>query len=490
MNWSRYAKQILGLDDSAVATAGAVAALAAMVAGAAGYLWAASADQATAALACLFTALASALSIAAFWHTARMRAKAIAAIRHALLAVAAGETDLEAVSVAQAFGNEARVWNSLLEELLTLRRDRCVRLALNQDGTSASRDDGLRSACDAVWHGLIVTDASLRIIYANGAAAVFLGVKRDTTRGTLLTDLITDPPARAGVASMAATDGASESRSRFVIETSLLTGREEGTFRLSARRCSGRAGMIVVIEDISQQRVANNSRNAFVTQATHELRTPLTNIRLCVETLVDKADMEPVQRGELLNTISGESRRLERLVGDMLCVSEIEAGTMRLVRDDLRVEETIRQLEADFKHPASVKQVELSFTLGPKLPVILADRDKVVLAISNLVGNALKYTPAGGSVNVSTHTQGGALLVEVADTGLGIASAEHDLVFDRFYRAKDERVANITGSGLGLALARQVIRLHGGDITLQSELNKGSTFTLSIPMTTPVPLAA
>jgi two-component system sensor histidine kinase VicK len=113
--------------------------------------------------------------------------------------------------------------------------------------------------------------------------------------------------------------------------------------------------------------------------------------------------------------------------------------------------------------------------------VIQADRDKIVLALHNLIGNALKYTDAGGRVSVSVSESAGRLAVSVSDTGVGISEADAERVFDKFYRAKDGRVASVTGTGLGLTLARDVVRLHGGDIELESELNKGTRFTIVLP---------
>jgi two-component system sensor histidine kinase VicK len=188
---------------------------------------------------------------------------------------------------------------------------------------------------------------------------------------------------------------------------------------------------------------------------------------------------------EAFNVLNREARRLERMVSEMLSVAEIEAGSMRLSNDDVKLDRVFSELETDFKPFAAEKQINLTFALPPKLPDFFADRDRLTLAIHNLVGNAIKYTPAGGSVTVTLSGDGGKLNIDVTDTGIGITQAELAPIFDRFYRAKDPRVANITGSGLGLALAREVARLHGGDVTVQSELNKGSTFTLSVPLTAP-----
>ncbi|MHC5002492.1 MAG: sensor histidine kinase, partial [Planctomycetota bacterium] len=135
----------------------------------------------------------------------------------------------------------------------------------------------------------------------------------------------------------------------------------------------------------------------------------------------------------------------------------------------------------DYRSSASEKRITLQFDLPPKLPVIHADRDKISMALHNLIGNAIKYTPADGRVEVRVRADGELLVVEVVDNGIGIKEEELDRVFEKFYRADDGRVSEITGSGLGLALAREVVRMHGGDITARSQLDKGSTFTMSVP---------
>ena len=139
--------------------------------------------------------------------------------------------------------------------------------------------------------------------------------------------------------------------------------------------------------------------------------------------------------------------------------------------------------KADYSGQASEKNITLEFKLPPKLPVIQADRDKIGLALHNLVNNALKYTPAGGRVEVKVDVKDGSMTIEVVDSGIGIAEVDIAQIFDRFYRAKDPKVSEVTGSGLGLALAREVIRLHGGDIHVESEVGKGSTFSVILPAT-------
>ncbi len=164
-------------------------------------------------------------------------------------------------------------------------------------------------------------------------------------------------------------------------------------------------------------------------------------------------------------------------------MSEIEAGSFKLARHDVRLDVLLEQLKAGYEPQAKEKQIALEFNLPPKFPVLQADRDKISLALHNLLGNGLKYTPQNGEVTVSATVEEGQISIEFTDTGIGISPDDRERIFDRFYRAKDKRVADSTGSGLGLAIARDVIRLHGGDIFVESELDKGSTFTLTLPIT-------
>ena len=239
---------------------------------------------------------------------------------------------------------------------------------------------------------------------------------------------------------------------------------------------------MVIVEDVTQQRAADAARDAFVAQATHELRTPLTNIRLYLEMLLE-GEADAAEQERSLNVISQESRRLERMVGDMLSVAEIEAGSLKMHVDDVRLDQLLAELENDYQAQAAEARITLAFDLPPKLPVLRGDRDKIALCLHNLIANALKYTPAGGQVVVTAEDREDAFSVRVSDTGLGIAAEERERIFQKFYRAKDERIATVTGTGLGLALAREVARLHGGDITVDSEVNRGSTFTMTIPVT-------
>jgi signal transduction histidine kinase len=410
----------------------------------------------------------------------RTRLRAIGAIREALLAMERGETASEALAVSAKLGFEAGAWNQLLAERERLRKELVSERARESLSQRGDLKQDLAHACDALWQGLLLVDEDLNIKYANGASAVFLQAKREELPASSLLDHLMDQTAIDAIRSVAA----GQVRRKTTLEVRRAEAAGGGVLRFSVRpvRRDDTAAAVIMIEDITQQRIADEARNAYVAQATHELRTPLTNIRLYVEQAIEAGDSDQVTRARCLNVINQESRRLERIVGDMLSVSEIEAGSFKLRAGDVRLDALFEELEEDFKAQGADKGITLTFDMPPKLPVIQGDRDKIALAMHNLLGNALKYTPEGGSVTVRVASAPGALTVEVIDTGIGIAPEESELIFERFYRSRDKRVDTITGTGLGLALAREVIRLHGGDIGVRSQINQGSTFTLTLPV--------
>ena len=439
----------------------------------------------------------AAVTLAGLWlvyRHARRRLSTLGAIREALHELSREDAVEESLALSERFGEEAELWNTLLRGGHLRRRDALAERVGRQGGGANTGMGNIAHACDMLKSGMVVVSPSGEVVYANGAGAVFANVQRDELIGQPLVEVLRDP--RLIDAVRAALDEGQRRRSTLEIDRASsenmngeksTDGDDEamgsGVLRYSIRplRAQDGGGAVVVIDDITQQRVAEESRNTFVAQATHELRTPLTNIRLYVETALDEGEEDPQLRGRCLNVINTESMRLESMVSDMLQVSQIEAGSLVLDTGDVRLDALLPELDTIYRAQAEEKNIDFSINLPPKLPVLQGDREKLAMAMHNLLGNAMKYTPEGGRVTVNIETDG-AFTFEVTDTGIGIADGDAKRVFDKFYRANDERVGKITGSGLGLALAREVVRLHGGDITLDSRLNQGSTFTLSVPM--------
>ncbi len=411
------------------------------------------------------------------YRAARRRLAVMLGVRDAMLRCADGEADEQALRMNPGHGAEAVAWNTIVEARQREREAQIDQQLQEASAAVGARGSDLRPACDAMPHGVVVLDAAMRIAYANGAAAILLERRRDDLAGLLLGEI----EAPAEVIELLRTVASGERTGRATVEVD-ARGDASSIVRYTARRVQNAepAMTLVLIEDVTQQRVADRSRSEFVAHVTHELRTPLTNIRLYVEEAVENGEDATI-RARCLNVLNQEARRLERIVGDMLSVAEIEAGSVKLQWGEIRLEPLFEELQADYRAQAQEKKIDLRFDLPPKFPVMWGDRDKLLLALHNLVSNALKYTPAGGSVTVRAEADDAQLRVEVSDTGFGIAAPDRERVFERFYRAQDERVEQITGTGIGLSLARELARIHGGDITVDSELNKGSVFTFTAP---------
>lgn len=447
---------------------------------------------------CLVVAGGAAVLLIVGWRMLRRVLLALGGIGQALGAASSGEIGAGALRVSEKFGPAAKAWNDLVAERETLRRSQALRAA--DDAASGlgggARETDLATACDAMWAGVLLLDQALCVKYCNGAAATFLRVRREELAGADLRKHVKDAPVLEALEATAH----GKVKHRTSVETTRASESVPGQpanertssvlrFSVKPARHDDAGTVMVIIEDVTQQRVADESRNAFVAQATHELRTPLTNIRLYLDTLIEAPETDAPTRNKCMNVISQEARRLERIVGDMLSISEIEAGSLKLRKGDVRLEELLKDLHEDYRAQAEDKDMQFEVLIPPKLPVLHADRDKVALALHNLIGNAIKYTPAGGRVTVRTAEGGGRVRVQVVDNGIGVRPEEQELIFEKFYRAKDKRVSTITGSGLGLALVRDIARMHGGDVTLESEIDRGSTFTLDLPVEEPMGLS-
>jgi len=195
----------------------------------------------------------------------------------------------------------------------------------------------------------------------------------------------------------------------------------------------------------------------------------------------DFDDIEQEQQHEFYNIINSEATRLSRFIDELLNISQMESGALAVNRhetDILRLaEEVVVQVGPEIQR----KNIHIEQIFPPKLPKLNVDKDKIIGALVNLLGNAVKYTDEEGEVRFKIEVGSNEILFHIEDTGIGIAQNDASKVFEKFYRSDDKRVRAVTGSGLGLSYTQEVARLHGGSVTLNSELNVGSRFTFSLP---------
>ncbi|MBI3163309.1 MAG: HAMP domain-containing protein [Chloroflexi bacterium] len=228
---------------------------------------------------------------------------------------------------------------------------------------------------------------------------------------------------------------------------------------------------------------ADVQRRNMMADIAHELRTPLTVVQGNLEALMDGVyDLTP----ENVAAVHKQTVVLTRLVGDLRDLALAEAGQLRLEVKVLSLADVIAQVTEGLEVQAHEKEVTLKSELAAGLPKVQADEQRITQVLFNLISNALRHTPAGGTVTTSAELRDERILVSVRDTGTGIPPEDLPHVFERFYRADRSRARSTGGSGLGLTIAKQIVEAHGGQIWAQSWLGAGSTFTFSLPLSSPV----
>jgi len=224
----------------------------------------------------------------------------------------------------------------------------------------------------------------------------------------------------------------------------------------------------------------------FVSNVSHELRTPLAGIKAYIEMLLDGDAEDPETRQEFHEIISGETDRLSRLIDNILNLARIESGVVKVAVEPMDLTAVVKSTCEVAAPQAKAKAIELVESLAPVFTQVEADRDMINQAVMNLVSNAIKYTPEGGTVRVGTRIEDhrGVAVVEVADSGVGIPPEDLPHLFDKFYRVKSScKMAK--GTGLGLALVKHIVEtLHRGTLTVRSTVgdNSGSVFTIELPI--------
>lgn len=242
-------------------------------------------------------------------------------------------------------------------------------------------------------------------------------------------------------------------------------------------------GILVVMHDITSQQKLENSRREFVANVSHELRTPLTTVKSYAETLMDMSIDDKQMQNRFLETIANEADRMTRIVKDLLTLSRLDEGQYEVrPYERLELSEFVSGIVERMYFPAKEKHQTLRFFPPESAAYIMSDRDKLEQVIINIISNAIKYTPDGGSIEVYSGTLYHDAFIKVRDNGIGIPKENLPRIFERFYRVDKARSRETGGTGLGLAIAKQIMNQLGGNITINSESGKGTEVIVSVPI--------
>ncbi|MCC6465066.1 MAG: PAS domain-containing protein [Planctomycetes bacterium] len=235
--------------------------------------------------------------------------------------------------------------------------------------------------------------------------------------------------------------------------------------------------------EVQKLRDLDRLKTDFVNTVSHELKTPLTAILGGLDIVRSDMSAIPEEYRELVDVVYESAQNLRDMIFDLLNLSKLESGRATLKEAPVEVRE---MLEGRIRSLPPHPNHEISLHVGADVPPVMLDREKVVTAFSNFLTNAIKYSPQGGPVTVRAEVEDGRLVIAVKDSGLGIAPEHHDKIWEKFYRVDASYTSEIEGTGLGLVIVKRIVELHGGEVFVQSEVGKGSTFGLRIPLR-PVP---
>lgn len=390
--------------------------------------------------------------------------------------------------------------NAELYQLITDQAERLGVMLRTQRAEAAK----LQAIVEGIADGVLVLDVNRHVVLMNSAAARILGLSAGAVEGQHLREML-------GRAESAADQALARQ-----LYNKLVTGMErfsslesspEGKtvsldFRLEADRkvivvslspvslTSGELpSLVTVLRDISHEAEVERLKNEFISTVSHELRTPMTSIKGYTDLLVsERVGALSEQQRHFIQIIKNNADRLTALVNDILDISRIETGRIKLQIEPLDLAWLINGVVDSFRGKMVEKSLELTLDLPQTLPPVRGDESRVTQILENLTSNAWKYTAEGGQVTIRAKVTSDFVQVDVTDSGIGIASTDLPHIFDRFYRTEQAEVQAVDGSGLGLFIVKMFVELLGGKIWVKSEIDRGSTFSFTLPLAIETPL--
>jgi len=388
---------------------------------------------------------------------------------------------VEDLNLLNAFADQAAVAvkNARLYEQLVQEQKQTAQLYQHVQ----ERRNELEAILRGIGDGVIVTDPELNLLLMNPVATRIFRVKSDVTSSMPLLDVI---PHQELLSLFQ--DALHAEEKAIVREISLSSGGEEvgTTYQALASPIFGASGnirgVVTVLRDITSQKELERMKSNFLSVVSHELKTPLHSIKGFVDIiLMGKTGQINETQADFLSTVRDQTAHLQNLINDLLEFSRLESGQVKLRLTEVSLTEVAAEVADKLKPLADQGQVQLINRIGPDVPNIEADLTRIEQVLTNLVDNAIKFTPPSGIVTMSATDLGDKVQVAVSDTGIGIPSTELERIFDRFYQVDSGSTRHYRGTGLGLTICKHIIEHHRGKIWVESEEGKGSTFFFVLP---------
>ena len=380
-----------------------------------------------------------------------------------------------------------RIGDDELDMLEQNLRDMSLKIRDNINELKSEKEK-LDSILRCMVEGLVVIDPKGRVLLINEQAKTMFAVTDEQIRDGSFVEISRSPAMHGILREVLTFDFSKDTYSKRI---ALEDGRWFRVNAVSLRNGTERpSGSILVLHDITEIQRLETVRSDFVANVSHELRTPLTAIRGYVETLLHYPPADPADAKQFLTIIDRHSERLSRLTEDLLVISDLESGARKLTFKPVEAAQLVQRVLEVFWDRAAKKTVTLTYVLPTELPMILGDYDRLQQLFINLVDNAVKYTPSGGTVTITgrrvdsgTHAEP-EVEIAVTDTGAGISEKDLPRLTERFYRVDKARSRELGGTGLGLAIVKHIVQAHGGELKIESSVNKGTTVRVFLPVVT------
>jgi two-component system, OmpR family, phosphate regulon sensor histidine kinase PhoR len=344
----------------------------------------------------------------------------------------------------------------------------------------AGRESGTQTILGAMQDGLLVVDARRRITLMNSTFQKLFDLRDpaidvplvETVRHATLDQLIAETleTGEATRSELSVTD--SRTHSERNIEVSAVPIK---------RADDEMPGAVVLFHDITGLKRVDQIRREFVANVSHELRTPLSILRGYIEVLLDEPETPREELARILSIMERHSKRLQRLVHDLLSLAQLESSQATLELSAVRVDELFNNLIRDWKEKLAAKNLKVIVDLTPEALTLHADGTRLEEVLYNLLDNAVKFSRNNGRIHLRATRRGSDMVLSVADEGLGIGKEHLPRIFERFYRADKARSRELGGTGLGLAIVKHIAQLHGGWVEADSEQGRGTTIRVVLP---------